>query len=77
MWESDSNETWRVVINQEDQYSLWPVRREIPYGWREVGRPGTKDECLGYIKANWTDMRPRSLKEQMVGPSNTDRTKLS
>lgn len=60
---SDSQEIWQVVINLEDQYSIWPVRKKIPYGWNEVGRSGTKEECLSYIKEVWTDMRPRSLKE--------------
>lgn len=59
-------DTWRVVINLEDQYSIWPIRKEIPYGWREEGKIGTKEECLAHIKKVWVDMRPRSLKEAMV-----------
>lgn len=58
-----NQEMWRVVISLEDQYSIWSVRKEIPYGWRDVGKIGTKEECLSYIKEVWTDMRPRSLKE--------------
>jgi len=58
-------ESWRVVINIEDQYSIWPTSKEIPLGWREEGKAGTKDECLAHIKEVWVDMRPRSLKEQM------------
>ena len=59
-------DTWRVVINLEDQYSIWPIKKEIPYGWSEGGKIGTKEECLAHIKRVWVDMRPRSLKEAMV-----------
>ena len=59
----DSQEMCRVLINFEAQYSIWCVRKEIPYGWKEAGKSGTKEECLSYIKEVWTDMRPRSLKE--------------
>ena len=61
--DTDNQEILRVLINLEDQYSIWPEKREIPYGWKEVGKSGTKEECLAYIKGVWTDMRPRSLKE--------------
>ena len=57
--------SWRVVINMEDQYSIWPTTKTIPLGWREEGKTGTKEECLAHIKEAWTDMRPRSLKELM------------
>ena len=77
MWGPDSNEVWRVVINLEDQYSIWPVRKDIPYGWREDGPTGTKEECLAYIKENWTDMRPRSLKEQMAKSVTNDETEVA
>ena len=59
----NDEEVYRVVINIEDQYSIWPVRKEIPYGWKDVGKSGTKEECLSYIREVWVDMRPRSLKE--------------
>jgi MbtH protein len=58
-------ESWRVAINLEDQYSLWPDFKPIPPGWREERKTGTKEECLNHIKEVWTDMRPRSLKELM------------
>ncbi len=58
--------TYRVVVNHEEQYSIWPVDREIPPGWREVGKSGPKAECLAYIKEVWTDMRPLSLRKQMA-----------
>jgi uncharacterized protein YbdZ (MbtH family) len=54
-----------VVINHEEQYSIWPAGREIPLGWRAAGKAGTKAECLAYIEEVWTDMRPLSLREAM------------
>ena len=54
-----------VVINDEEQYSIWPAGREIPAGWRAVGKSGTKDECVAYVEEVWTDMRPLSLRRQM------------
>lgn len=59
--------TYRVVVNQEEQYSIWPVDREIPLGWRDAGKSGPKADCLAYIKEVWTDMRPLSLRKQMDG----------
>lgn len=56
-------ELWRVVINLEDQYSIWPTNKEIPFGWKSEGTIGAKEECLNHIKKIWTDMRPHSLKE--------------
>ncbi|HWM25834.1 MAG TPA: MbtH family protein [Chthoniobacterales bacterium] len=63
--EQDRGTTYRVVVNGEEQYSIWPVDREIPAGWKEVGKSGTKDECLAFIKEVWTDMRPLSLRKRM------------
>jgi MbtH protein len=56
---------YRVVINQEEQYSIWPADRENPPGWRDAGQTGTKAECLVYIDQVWTDMRPLSLRRRM------------
>jgi MbtH protein len=56
---------YKVVINAEEQYSIWPADRPNAAGWSDVGRSGTKDECLAFIKNVWTDMRPRSLREKM------------
>lgn len=62
----DSEETiFRVVVNDEEQYSIWPEYKEIPQGWREVGKTGKKQECLDYIETVWTDMRPLSLRKYM------------
>ncbi|MFI9786685.1 MbtH family protein [Kitasatospora sp. NPDC051984] len=61
----DDEVTYQVTSNDEDQYSLWPVGRELPPGWKAAGKTGTKEECMAYIKEVWTDMRPRSLRESM------------
>jgi len=65
-WEEDENAIYKVVINDEEQYSIWPDYKEIPAGWRAVGKSGLKPECLAYIKEVWTDMRPLSLRKQMA-----------
>jgi MbtH protein len=57
-----------VVLNDEEQYSIWPDGREIPAGWKSADCRGSKDACLAYITAVWTDMRPLSLRRQM-GPA--------
>ncbi|WP_400771364.1 MbtH family protein [Methylosinus sporium] len=57
---------YTVVINHEEQYSIWPDYKAIPAGWRAVGKTGPKAECLTYIKEVWTDMRPLSLRRQMA-----------
>jgi MbtH protein len=56
---------YTVVINHEEQYSIWPLDRELAPGWKEVGKIGLKDECLAYINEVWTDMRPLSLRKRM------------
>lgn len=56
---------FQVVINDEEQYSIWPDYKEIPQGWRTVGKSGLKKECLAYIDEVWTDMRPASLRRHM------------
>ena len=58
-------ESWKVVINLEEQYSIWPSSKDIPFGWEIEGKEGTKEECLSHIKEVWTDMRPGSLKALM------------
>jgi len=57
--------TYEVVVNHEEQYSIWPAFKDIPDGWRAVGKTGNKEACLAYIKAVWTDMRPLSLRVEM------------
>ncbi|MER6825527.1 MbtH family protein [Streptosporangium sp. NPDC000563] len=55
-------EKFAVVINHEEQYSIWPAGREIPPGWREAGVEGDKGECLEHIARVWTDLRPLSVR---------------
>lgn len=59
----EEKSAYLVVVNHEEQYSIWPVGREIPNGWRDVGQTGSKEECLKYIEEVWTDMRPLSLRK--------------
>ncbi len=67
---ADENEALsQVVVNDEEQFSIWPDGREIPGGWREVGVVGTREECLAHIDQVWTDMRPLSLRRQMAEPA--------
>ncbi len=63
--EREDTLVYSVVVNHEEQYSIWPAGRELPLGWREVGKSGLKAECLTYIKEVWTDMRPLSLRKRM------------
>ena len=63
----DAEDTeFTVVINDEEQYSIWPTYKAVPQGWSEVGVKGLKPHCLDYIERTWTDMRPRSLREAMA-----------
>jgi MbtH protein len=64
MFDDDEEDatTWQVVVNHEEQYSIWPADRDLPLGWRAAGKSGPKSECLDYIKEVWTDMRPLSLR---------------
>jgi MbtH protein len=55
---------YKVVINHEEQYSIWPADRENPLGWRDAGRTGTRQECLDHINEVWTDMRPLSVRNR-------------
>jgi MbtH protein len=61
----DEDRIFQVVVNDEEQYSIWPADRPIPSGWRATGPSGLKQECLEHITQVWTDMRPRSLRERM------------
>jgi MbtH protein len=63
--ESEDNTIYKVVLNHEEQYSIWPADRENALGWKDAGKSGTKEDCLAYIKEVWTDMRPLSLRKQM------------
>jgi MbtH protein len=60
---SPDDGVFKVVMNDEEQYSIWPAERGNAPGWRDAGPRGTKGECLDRIRELWTDMRPRSLRE--------------
>jgi MbtH protein len=59
--------TYKVVVNHEEQYSIWPTAKPNAPGWSDEGVSGTKDECLAHIEEVWVDMRPLSLRRQMAG----------
>jgi MbtH protein len=61
----DEDEVFKVLVNHEEQYSLWPQWKEIPGGWRDTGVQGDKPSCLAYVEKTWTDMRPLSLRVWM------------
>lgn len=67
--EKDSFPTYKVVVNHEEQYSIWPKDRQNAPGWNDVGKAGTKQECLDYIQEVWTDLRPLSLRRKMMKSS--------
>lgn len=61
-----------VVLNHEEQYSIWPTDRELPLGWEKEGFTGTKEACLQHIETVWTDMRPLSLRKKMEAAAKAD-----
>ena len=65
MDEREEFTTYKVVMNHEEQYSIWPSERENPLGWTDAGESGTKAECLAFIKEVWTEMRPLSVRRLM------------
>jgi len=73
----DEDTIFDVVMNHEEQYSIWPTYRGMPNGWRAVGKTGTKQECLAYIDEVWTDMRPLSLRQHMEAESQRARERPS
>jgi MbtH protein len=72
--EEDDRTTYVVVVNHEEQYSIWPEQRELPRGWSSAGKHGTKSECLEHIRSVWTDMRPLSLRRAMEHDAMQDST---
>lgn len=69
----DEDGDYVVLINDEGQHSLWPAFRDAPRGWTPIGPKGKRSECLEWIEANWTDMRPKSLAKAMdAGTAHTD-----
>jgi MbtH protein len=66
MFSDDEDSTlYAVVVNGEEQFSIWPKHKALPLGWKASGREGQKQECLAYIDEVWTDMRPLSLRKRM------------
>ncbi|GAA2601962.1 MbtH family protein [Streptomyces violaceus] len=65
MSQQSATPEYRVVLNDEEQYSIWPAGRELPAGWNAEGTQGTREECLARIDEVWTDMRPLSLRRRM------------
>jgi MbtH protein len=63
--ETTDNTVYKVVVNHEEQYSIWPAHRQNALGWNDADKIGTKSECLEYIGRVWKDMRPLSLRKQM------------
>lgn len=61
---------YRVVISDEERYSIWPTYKDIPFGWRDGGFTGAKQACLDHIGEVWTDMRPLSLRRSMEGATD-------
>ena len=62
----DESGSFYVVVNDEEQHSLWPVFVEVPAGWRVVFGEAGRAECLAYVEQSWTDLRPKSLREAMA-----------
>jgi MbtH protein len=67
VFDDNDGRTYLVVLNDEEQYSIWPDGRELPAGWRAEGTRGTKEECVAHIDQVWTDMRPLTLRHAMAG----------
>ncbi|MFJ6016947.1 MbtH family protein [Streptomyces sp. NPDC092952] len=63
---SSEQTSYRVVLNEEEQYSIWWADRALPAGWQAEGTEGTREECLARIAQVWTDMRPLSLRERLA-----------
>ena len=68
--DNTENTKYKVVVNEEGQYSIWAAERANPHGWCDASKSGSKSECLAYIKEVWTDMRPLSLRTKMNNPAN-------
>jgi MbtH protein len=71
--QAHDNTVYKAVVNDEEQYSIWPADRPIPAGWHDAGKEGTKTECLAFIEQAWTDMRPLSLRREMEAMEKTQK----
>lgn len=70
--EQEDKRIYKVVVNNEEQYSIWPQDLQVPKGWKETGKAGLKEECLAHIKEVWTDMRPLSLRKKMAATQSSE-----
>jgi MbtH protein len=61
----DENGTFLVLVNDEDQHSLWPAFADVPAGWRKVFGEASRADCLAYVEEHWTDIRPKSLRDRL------------
>jgi MbtH protein len=61
-----TRDNYRVVVNDEQQYSIWPLQKPTPNGWNDAGAQGSEEHCLNYIRSVWTDMRPLSVRLRMA-----------
>ena len=75
--DQDDSAIYKVVVNHEQQYSIYPIEGVNPLGWNDTGKTGLKSECLAYIKEVWTDMRPLSLRLRMMDESGIEHPKRS
>lgn len=66
-WNEDPFERYFVVVNEEEQHSIWPAVKQVPAGWFATGFEGSRAECLAHIEQVWTDIRPRSLRLRLAG----------
>ena len=77
-WNDEEDTTlYMAVVNDEEQYSIWPADRALPPGWRDAGKTGLKPEVLAWIEEVWTDMRPLSLRRKMEEMARQERGELS
>jgi uncharacterized protein YbdZ (MbtH family) len=68
----DDNGSFFVLVNDEEQHSLWPTFADVPDGWRVVHGEAARAECLDYIEQNWTDIRPKSLRDRLAQSQGSD-----
>ncbi|WP_405783749.1 MbtH family protein [Streptomyces sp. NBC_00859] len=59
-----------VLVNDEEQHSLWPTFADVPAGWRAVFGESSRQECLDYVETHWTDLRPKSLQDAMAADAS-------
>jgi MbtH protein len=73
--DEEDDRKYEVVVNHEEQYSIWLAHKELPAGWKKAGFQGGKDECLEHIEKVWIDMRPLSLRKAMEAGGETENGK--